>query len=251
MTKSYHRDFCDGLKKLIDADGTIKAAGNVKSFVEDRADPAQKVREALSKNGVLVMVAATGHSRRAGSGRSAAGDLLVEITCFENPKKNRALDLDAFTLVQAAEAIKDALHGQKVLNAKVRYIEMRREDADENDYRMVVEFAAFTALDRSRAAAWGIGDATRWGEVTSSRSRRGGTAQFEPGRNGRARFVGVLDPHWAVELTCDVEGELTDEDLPALGGKFTWKGREYSCTDAELTGSGEDLSTVRLSGRTI
>ena len=209
MTKSYQRDFCDELKKLIAADETIKAAGNVEAFVEDRADPAQKVGAALARSGVLVMVAATGHSRRAGSGRSAAGDLLLEITCFENPKRNRANNQDAFTLVQAAEAIKDALHGQTVMNAKVRYIEMRREDADESDYRMVVEFAAFTALDRSRAAAWGIGEATLWGEVTSLRSRRGGTAQFEPGRDGKARFVGVLDPHWAVELTCDVEGGLT------------------------------------------
>ena len=250
MTKSYQRDFCDGLKKLIAADETITAAGNVEAFVEDRADPAQKVGAALARSGVLVMVAATGHSRRAGSGRSAAGDLLIEITCFENPKRNRANNQDAFTLVQAAEAIKDALHGQTVMNAKVRYIEMRREDADESDYRMVVEFAAFTALDRSRAAAWGIGEATLWGEVTSLRSRRGGTAQFEPGRDGKARFVGVLDPHWAVELTCDVEGELTDADLPALGGEFTWNGRAYSCTGAELTGSSEDLSTVRLTGRT-
>jgi len=249
MTKGFQREFCDELKRLVDAADAIKAAGTVESFVEDRADPDQKVRAALAKNGVLVMVAATGHSRRPGSS-AAAGDLTVELTCFENPKRNRASNPDAFTLVQAAEAIKDALHGQTVMGAKVRYLEMRREDADESDYRMVMEFAAFTALDPSNAAAWGIGARTLWGEVTGSQSRRGGTAQFEPGRNGRSRFVGVHDPHWAVTLTCDVDGALDDDDLPELGGEFTWNGRTYSCTDAELVSSGDDLSTVRLSGRT-
>ena len=35
--KSYQRDFCDRMKELIDADETIRAAGNVAAFVEDRA----------------------------------------------------------------------------------------------------------------------------------------------------------------------------------------------------------------------
>lgn len=249
--KSYQREFCDELKKLIDCDETIRAAANVTSFVEDRADPAQKVQAALGKMGVLVMISATGHSRKPGVGDLTVGDLTVEITCFENPKLNRANKTDAFTLVQAAEAIKDALHGKTVLNAKIRYLDMARADADERDYREIVTFAAFTALDRENAAVWGIGERTLWGEVTQKKIARGGTSIFEPGRDGKARWVGVRDPHWTCDLVCETPSTITDADLPAFGTAFTYGGRSYVTTAADLTESGDDSSTVHLTGRTM
>lgn len=248
---SFQREFCDELKTLIERDETIRSSGIVTAFVEDRADPAQKVAAALGKIGVLVMISAIGHSRKPGVGDLTVGDLTVEITCFENPKLNRAGRDDAFTLVQAAEAIKDALHGRTVLNAKIRYIDMARADADERDYREIVTFAAFTALDRENAAVWGIGERTLWGEVTQKKIARGGTPLFEPGRDGKSRMVGVRDPHWTCDLVCETPTTITDDDLPDLGTAIAYGGRSYVTTFAELTGSGDDSSTVRLTGRTM
>ena len=248
---SYQRNFCEELKKIIDKNEVIRKAGNVEVFVEDKEDPAQKVKAALAKSGVLVMVATTGHIRKIGVGGETVGDLTFEITCFENPKLNRARNKNAFTLVQAAEVIKDALHGRNLLGSKIRYIDMSRADADEHDYREIVTFAAFTDLTQNDRVVWGIGEMTRWGEITQRKFSRGGNAIFEPVRDGYTRFIGVRDPHWIVDLTCEMPTRITREELPNLGEMFTYTEMNFVTTDAEVVSSGDDSSTVRLAGRTI
>ena len=87
--------------------------------------------------------------------------------------------------------------------------------------------------------------------ITQKKIARGGTPLFEPGRDGKARMVGVRDPHWTCDLVCETPTTITDDDLPDLGTAFAYGGRSYVTTVADLTGSGDDSSTVRLTGRTM
>ena len=246
--KSRQIAFCEWIRDTLEADANIQAGGNVKVLVEDRGSIAGKDDAALAKSGIRATVATTGHTRKPGIGASTAGDLGIEITLFEDPKKNRTGRADPFTITSAAEAIKDALHWLEHDGSRLRYVGMVREDVGENDYRMVVSFVAFTTLNDD-PVSWGTGDAAVWGSVTQKKLARGGTALFEPGRDGKARFVGTRDPHLKVELTCEVEA--AGVGLPELGWPFEYGGNTFYATLADLTESGEDTSTVHLAGRTM
>ena len=247
---SYQRKFCEAVAAELKADEVLNAAGNVTVSIEDEINAADEVERQLAKRGVLALIATTGHARKTGTGESTAGDIGLEVTVFENPKLNRATNKEAFTLTQAAEAIAEALHWKKLagFTNRIRYISMQRADADE-EARMIVTFAVLQALDEAEAVKWGIGEKTIWGAVTTKERSRGGTAQFEPGRDGKAKFVGVLDPHWAIQLTCTVE--TAAPEIPDLGDEFEFEDVTYICSGAKSSENGEDGATVTLSGRTI
>lgn len=248
---SYQRKFCEAVAGILELDKALAAAGNVTVSVEDHVSAADAAKRQLGKLGVLALIATTGHVRAAGAGNSTAGDLGLEITVFENPKLNRATNKDAFTLTQASEIIADALHGKRIegFANKIRYISMQRADADEGDARMIVVFAVEQSLGLEDPVAWGIDEDTVWGDVTHRKRARGGTPLFEPGRNGKARFIGVQDPHWIISLTCTVAADAPE--LPELGETFRYGGKEYKTTSAELDETGEGSATVSLSGRTV
>ena len=248
---SYQRRFCEAVAAELKADKVLNAAGNVTVSIEDEISAADEVERQLGKRGVLALVATTGHARKTGTGESTAGDIGLEVTVFENPKLNRATNKDAFTLTQAAEAIAEALHWKRLAGFKnnIRYISMQRADADEEDARMIVTFAVLQALDESEAVKWGIGGRTIWGAATSVKKTRGGEPIFEPAKNGRAKFYGIRDPHWAIELTCTVD--TAAPEIPALGDNFEFEGVTYVCSYASSSENGEDGATVTLSGRTI
>lgn len=247
---SYQRKFCEAVAAELKADEVLNAAGNVTISIEDEISAADEVERQLAKRGVLALIATTGHARKTGTGESTAGDIGLEVTVFENPKLNRATNKEAFTLTQAAEAIAEALHWKTLAGFKnrIRYISMQRADADEEDARMIIVFAVSETLGGD-SVKWGLDDKTVWGEVTHRRRTRGGTAIFEPGRDGKAKFSGVSDPHWKIELTCTVAS--TAPELPELGEKFEHRGLSYSTTEATIDESSEGSSTVTLSGRTI
>lgn len=248
---SYQRKFCEAVAAELKADEVLNAAGNVTVSIEDEISAADEVERQLGKRGVLALIATTGHARKTGTGESTAGDIGLEVTVFENPKLNRATNKDAVTLTQAAEAIAEALHWKRLEGFKnnIRYISMQRADADEEDARMIVTFAVLQALDENEAVKWGIGGRTIWGAVTSVKKTRGGEPIFEPGKNGRAKFYGIRDPHWAIELTCTVE--TAAPEIPELGDSFEFDGVTYVCSYASSSENGEDGATVTLSGRTI
>lgn len=248
---SFQRKYCEAVAAALEADEVLGAAGNITIAIEDQVSAADAVKRQLGRLGLLVLIATTGHARKSGTGSSTAGDIGLEISVFENPKLNRATNKDAFTLTQASEAIAEALHWRKFegLDNRIRYISMVRADADENDARMIITFAALQALDPAKAVKWGAGNSTVWGEVSQKHRVRGGTAKFEPGRDGRAKFVGVLDPHWAVTLTVSVD--IAAPELPGLGEKFEYEGIAYVTTEATSTENGEDGATVTLAGRTM
>ena len=248
---SYQRRFCEAVAAELKADEVLNAAGNVTVSIEDEISAADEVERQLGKRGVLALIATTGHARKTGTGESTAGDIGLEVTVFENPKLNRATNKDAFTLTQAAEAIAEALHWKRLAGFKnrIRYISMQRADADEEDARMIVTFAVLQALDESEAVKWGIGGRTIWGAATSVKKTRGGEPIFEPGKNGRAKFYGIRDSHWAIELTCTVE--TAAPEIPELGDNFEFEGVTYVCSSASSSENGEDGATVTLSGRTI
>ena len=154
------------------------------------------------------------------------------------------------TVTAASEAIASALHWRLIDGQhRLRYQSMQRADADETDARMIIAFAAYRILDDGKAAYWGIGKRTIWGEVVNLTREKGGEALFERGRDGKAKFTGVADAHEAITLTC-----LVDEScpkLPQLGDEFVYEDKTYLITSAKLEESGESTSTVTLSGRTL
>lgn len=248
---SYQRRFCEAVAERLEENETLLAAGNVTVAVEDRVSAADAVKRQLGKLGLLVLVSTTGHVRASGAGASTAGDIGLEVTVFENPKLNRATNPEAFTLTQASEVIAEALHHFRPAGMQnhIRYISMARADADENDARMVITLAALQSLSPEKAVKWGLGINTIWGEAVSSRKVRGGEPIFEPCRGGKAKFIAVRDPHWAVELTVSVQ--ISAPEIPSLGETFEFGGLTYVTSSASVSESGEDSATVSLSGRTI
>ena len=241
-------DICNAITKTLQE--TFREAPGVRVVAEDSCDPSAEVQKALGKLGVLVLVAASGHRRKPGTGASSAGDLSIELSVFENPKLNRRPGKSGPTVTSVAEAAKDALHWREVEGRRIVYVEMQRTDADDGDYRMSVSFVAPLSLDPAHAVSWGIGDATILGEVTRKKVAHAGVNVYEPGRDGDVRHVGTRDRHWTIDLTCTVTTQ-SEDDLPELGGTFTFGGRTYRVDAAELDADAEDTSTVRLAGRTL
>ena len=248
----YQREICEKICGILSERKDL-AAATVR--VEDACSPSDEVAKALGKLGVLLLVAVTGHRRKSGVGSSTAGDFSIEVSVFENPKLNRKNRSDALTVSGAAEAVSEALHGQTVefadgSSTRLVYVDMARTDADNEDFRMVVSFAAFKALDPAAGVKWGV-DGEIVGEVVTKTMARGGTPVFEPDRGGNARFVGTRDRHWKANVTCTVPAGLTEDDLPEIGAPFAYAGMNFITETAEMVSAGEDTSTVRLTGRTL
>ena len=121
---------------------TFKSAPGVTVELEDSCNPSAAMEKALGSWGVLVLVATSAHRRRPGIGASTAGDLAIDLVVVENPKRNRKSGTQGNTVTSVAEAAKDALHWREICGRRLVYLEMRREDAADDDYRMAVRFAA-------------------------------------------------------------------------------------------------------------
>ncbi len=165
--------------------------------VEDACNPSEAIEKTLGSFGVLVMVAASGHRRRSGSGARTDGDISLTLVVIENPKRNRKSGATGPTVTSVSEAAKDALHWRTVGDAHIVYDGMRREDVDEGDYRMTVEFVALPLSDRALTPAT--------------------PAETEPEEIIEARLVALASealPGWDVigTLAAVPEGEL--KELP-------------------------------------
>ena len=218
--------------------------------IEDSCDPTAEAEKALGGWGVLVLVAASGHRRKPGTGASTAGDLSIDLTVIENPRRNRKSGMPGPTVTSVAEGAMEALHWREVEGRRIVYVDMQRADMADDDFRMLVSFVAPLALDPANAVSWGIGDTTILGEVTRKKVARAGVNVYEPGRDGDVRHVGTRDRHWTIDLTCTVTTQ-SEDDLPDLGGTFTFGGRTYCVDAAELDADAEDTATVHLAGRTV
>lgn len=218
--------------------------------VEDSCNPTDVAEKALGSFGVLVLVAASGHRRKPGTGASTAGDLALDLTVIENPKRNRRSAAPGPTVTSVAEAAKDALHWRTVEGRRLVYVDMQRADVADDDYRMVVSLVAPLALDLAHAVSWGIGETTVLGEVTHKEISRGGVNVYETDRSGDAALVGTRDRHWKIDLTCTVTTQ-SEDDLPEIGAPFQYGGRTYYVDSAAMAADAEDTATVRLVGRTI
>lgn len=218
--------------------------------VEDACNPSDEVEKTLGRFGVLVLVATSGHRRKPGTGASSAGDLAIDLTVVENPKRNRKSGVTGPTVTSVSETAKDTLHWLTVEGRRIVYVEMQRMDVDEEDYRMSVSFVAPLALDSAHAVSWGIGDSTILGEVTHKDIARGGVNVYEPDRKGDAKRIGTRDRHWKIDLTCTVTTQ-SEDDLPEIGAPFQYGGRTYYVDTAAMSADAEDTSTVRLAGRTL
>lgn len=245
---SRQADICKEVARVLEE--TFSGELGVTVAVEDSCDPSEEVAKTLGSFGVLVMVAASGHRRKPGTGASTAGDLAIDLTVVENPKRNRKSGVSGPTVTSVAEAAKDALHWRSLDGMRLVYVEMARADGGDDDYRMAVSFAAFMVPDPGDAVRWGIGEETVYGAVTKKTVTRGGENVYEPGRNGDARRIGTRDRHWAIDLTCTVTTQ-SEDDLPEKGAPFEYGGRTYYTDEATMTCDAEDTATVRLAGRTM
>lgn len=245
---SRQQQICRAVADVLAAE--LAGIRGVTVVLEDCCTPSEEVEKALGRFGVLVLVAASSHRRKPGTGASTAGDLAIDIMVVENPKRNRKSGAPAATVTSVGEAAKDALHWRTVEGHRLVYVEMQRADVADDDYRLTVSFTAPLALDERRAVSWGIGEATILGEVTRKTVSRAGVNIYEPGRDGNAQHVGTRDRHWEIDLTCTVTTQR-EEDLPEIGSFFEYGGRAYKVDLATLTADAEDTATVRLTGRTL
>lgn len=246
---SRQADICRAIADILKA--AFAGLSDVTVAEEDACCPSEEVEKTLGRFGVLVLVAASGHRRKPGTGESTAGDLAIDLTVVENPRRNRKSGVPGMpTVTSVAEAAKDALHWREVDGRRIVYVEMQRADMADDDYRMAVSFVAPLALDPSAAVSWGIGETTIFGKVTRKTVARAGVNIFEPSRDGAARYIGTRDRHWKIELECTVTTQCED-DLPEIGGTFAYGGRTYYVDTASMASDAEDTATVRLSGRTM
>lgn len=246
---SRQADICRAVADILKA--AFAGLSDVTVAVEDACCPSEEVEKTLGRFGVLVLVAASGHRRKPGTGESTAGDLAIDLTVVENPRRNRKSGVPGMpTVTSVAEAAKDALHWRTVEGRRLVYVEMQRADMADDDYRMAVSFVAPLALDPASAVSWGIGDATVLGEVTRKKVARAGVNLFEPGRDGDAKYIGTRDRHWKIDLECTVTTQ-SEDDLPDVGDPFAYGGRTYYVETAEMSADAEDTATVRLTGRTL
>ena len=245
---SRQADICRAVAGVLEE--TFSGELGVTVAVEDSCDPSEEVAKTLGSFGVLVMVAASGHRRKPGTGASTAGDLAIDLTVVEKPTRYRKRGVPGPTGTAAAEAAKDALHWLTIDGRRLVYVEMQRADVADDDFRMAVSFVAVLALDPKSAVSWGIGETTILGEVTRKKIARGGVNIYEPGREGDAHWLGTRDRHWTIDLTCTVTTQRED-DLPDIGASFTYGERTYRVDSAEMDADAEDTATVRLTGRTM
>ena len=241
-------DICEAVKTVLEE--TFRGQNGVTVALEDGCNPALAIENALGRWGVLVLVGTGGHRRKPGTGASTAGDLALNLTVVENPRKNRKSGTKGPTVTSVSEAAADALHWRLVEGQRLVYVDMVRTDGGDDDYRMAVGFTAFLAPDPTLAVRWGIGEATILGEVTKKTVMRGGVNVYEPGRDGNAKRLGTRDRHWRIDLTCTVTTQ-SEDDLPEIGAPFEYGGRTYCVDTAEMTSDAEDTSSVRLTGRTM
>lgn len=248
MSGYVQTEFCSRIAEALRAAPALAAA---KVVVEDLADVDAEI--ARASTGVVVAVAATGHTR--GRGRTLSGRLEFEVLCTEVPRVNRAGARRGFLSAQrAAEAAARALDHLAVDGfGTLVYESMRRQDEGERA-QTLVSLHAEQSINPDEALAWGLADGTQaYGEIVALRTRRGGTALFEAGRDGRARFAGVGDPHVAVDLTAAVTAGA--DAFPAPGERFTCPAygvrTTFVCTLSELSEEADDGRTVHLAGRTV
>ena len=245
---SRQADICKAIATILQE--TIADPLRVTVAVEDACDPSAEAEKARGKFGVLVLVAASGHRRKPGTGASSAGDLEISLNLVENPRRNRKSGTPGHTVTSVAETAKDTLHWREICGRRIVYVDMQRADVADDDYRMVVNFVAPLALDPAAAVSWGIGDTTILGEVTKKTVARGGVSAYEPGRDGDARYLGTRDRHWTIALECTVTTQ-SEDDLPEIGAPFEYGGRTYFVNSAAMSADAEDTATVRLTGRTM
>ena len=99
--------------------------------VEDKANVAFEVEQAIGIMGVFVLVSIIEFRRKEGS-PLVQGTLEVQISCFENPSLNRTDDAD-ITAQGAAERIAEILHYRQFpfFVGQMIFKEFSRDDVDE------------------------------------------------------------------------------------------------------------------------
>ena len=195
---------------------TYRGVPGVTVELEDSCDPTAEAEKALGGWGVLVLVAASGHRRSQGSGASTGGEVTVELTVVENPKRNRKSGMRGPTVTSVSEAARDALHWQVAGAYCLGYVDMQRADVAEDDFRMVVDFTAqpFTPQLQTSAGA----DAPEPEEIVEGRIVANLAAAL-PGW----KVVGKLSPSPEGEMrevpdTCViVSADVASQNLDWLG----------------------------------
>lgn len=125
------RDAAQGIADFIAADEVLHTKGHVTVVVEDKADVAFEVRNALGQLGVCVLVAVTDFQRVSGS-PIPQGTAKFQISCYEHPSLNRT-DLSTLTAQGVMERIVRILHYRcfPFLANQMIFSDFSRDDVDE------------------------------------------------------------------------------------------------------------------------
>ena len=227
------------IKKILEENPDLQEARAV-VFLEDKFNPEAVIKKYLSTR-LRVMIAESGHHRTPGTGANTTGEHTIEIIVFENPLL-RSATVEEPTLSTVANAIKEALHWQKIGSAMLVYRSMRRDDAAANEYRMQISFAAYDIPEGALVEWQGIE-----GYATSVQVQREGVNVFEANSRGNDAWYGTRNHHMSVRL--GVLANITADELPLIGETFAFQGKTWITEEARLTG--DDAAPVTLSGRTV
>ena len=125
------RSIAEGIAEFIANDNVIHDCGTVSVLVEDKANVAFEVANALSRDGVSIVIATTDFKRTDAS-PIVQGILTMQISCIENPELNRD-DAGKLTAQAAMERIAHILHCRRFgfLSNPLLFDNFARQDTDE------------------------------------------------------------------------------------------------------------------------
>ena len=127
------REIADDIADFIREDEEFKPISNLKVVVEDKADIATEIQNAIAQTGgMCVMVCTPGFRRRSQTGPLVQGTLDIEIRVYEQPSLNRGVQ-GAFTAQQVAELLMVLLHYRKLPSIQnwLNFKDFVRQDVDE------------------------------------------------------------------------------------------------------------------------
>lgn len=125
------KDIEQGLADFISDDKVLHDNGHITVVVEERADVAFEISQALAQLGVCILIDVTGFTRKQES-PVLQGTLEVEIVCYEHPSLNRD-DENTLTAQAVMERLATILHYKKFpfFVGQMIFKDFRRDDVED------------------------------------------------------------------------------------------------------------------------
>lgn len=128
------REVAEAIAEVIRTDAAVVESGKVTVCVEDKADVAFQIQNALGALGLCVVVAITGFDRRSQSGPIISGNARIELSVYEAPPLNSGEPRSGLTAQGLSERIASVLHYARfpgLVTGPLRFTNFSRDDVDE------------------------------------------------------------------------------------------------------------------------